>query len=96
MGFYVLTKNLRKVGEKRSIMSLSMKDREISPSGSEFNQGLGKPRPWLKIPTPRVRYLYPTWTLMVDCYILHKTHDGKAHASSRHIILRSGVISLYE
>ena len=22
----------------------------------------------VKIPTPRVRYLYPTWTLMVDCY----------------------------
>ena len=24
----------------------------------------------VKIPTPRVRYLYPTWTLMVDCYNL--------------------------
>ena len=46
--FYVPTKNLGKVGEKLSNMSLSMKDREISPSGSEFNQGLGKPRPWLK------------------------------------------------
>ena len=29
-------------------MSPSMWDREISPSGSEFNQGLGKPRPWFK------------------------------------------------
>ena len=45
---YVPTKNLRKVGEKQSIMSLSMQDREILPSGSEFNQGLGKPHPWLK------------------------------------------------
>ena len=46
-GVFVLTKTLRKVGEKQSIMSLSMYDREISPSGSDFNQGLGKPRPWL-------------------------------------------------
>ena len=38
-------KKLRKVGEKQSIMSLSMWDREISPSGSEFYQGLGKPCP---------------------------------------------------
>ena len=24
----------------------------------------------VQIPTPRVRYLYPKWTLMVDCYNL--------------------------
>ena len=47
--FYVPPKNLRKVEEKQSIMSLSMYDREISPSGSEFNQGLGKPRPWFEL-----------------------------------------------
>ena len=39
-----LNKKLRKVREKQSIMSLSMYDREISHSGSEFNQGFGKPR----------------------------------------------------
>ena len=46
--FAVRPKNLRKVGEKQFIMSLSMLDREISPSGSEFYQGLGKPSPWIK------------------------------------------------
>ena len=46
--FYVQTKNLGKVGEKQSIMSLSMYDREISPSWSEFIQILSKPHPWLK------------------------------------------------
>ena len=35
--FDVTTEKLEKVGEKQSIMSLSMKDREISPPGSEFN-----------------------------------------------------------
>ena len=38
--FYVPTKNIGKVGEKQSIMSLSMYDRDISPEGLEFNQGL--------------------------------------------------------
>ena len=41
-------KKLGKVGEKQSIMSLSTWDRESSPLGSKFNQGRGKPRPWLK------------------------------------------------
>ena len=48
LDFLYSDKNLGKVGEKQSIMSLSMYDREISPSGSEFNQGLSKPHPWLK------------------------------------------------
>ena len=52
-------KKVGKVEEKQSIMSLSMKDRtiyhvlsmkdrEISPSGPIFNHGLSKPHPWLK------------------------------------------------
>ena len=36
--FYVPTKNLRKVGEKQSIMSMSILDREISPSGRNFTR----------------------------------------------------------
>ena len=54
--FYVLMTFLccnNKAGEAReklSITSLSMQSREISPLGSKFNQGLGKPRPWFKFP----------------------------------------------
>ena len=42
---YVSTIKLGKVGEKQTITSLAMWDREISTSGLEFNQGLGKPFP---------------------------------------------------
>ena len=38
-----------KVGEKESIMSQSMQDREILSWGRNFNQGLGKPISWLKL-----------------------------------------------
>ena len=48
-----------------------MWNRKISPSGFEFNQGLGKSRPW-----SRMRYLYPTWTLIVDCYNLTWVKKG--------------------
>ena len=47
-----------------------MKDREISPSGLEFQPGSRQASSLVEIPTPRVRFLYPTWTLMTDCYIL--------------------------
>ena len=64
--FYVPTKKKAlSSGQKHPIMSLSMYDRENSPSRSELYQGLGKSRPWCL-----VRYYYPTWTLMVSCYIL--------------------------
>ena len=48
IAFLCFNKKLEKVGEKQPITSLSMYDREISPSLSEFNQGLRKPRPWFK------------------------------------------------
>ena len=35
---------------------------KISPSELEFQPGR-------EIPTPRVRFPYPIWTLMMDCYI---------------------------
>ena len=54
-----------RVGEKESIMSQSMQDREISPSGRNFNQGLGKPRPWLKF--------LPSREISLSCM---DTHDG--------------------
>ena len=38
-----------KVGEEESIIRQSMQEREISPPGRNFNHGLGKPRPWLKL-----------------------------------------------
>ena len=45
-----------------------MKDREISPSGLEFQPGTRQDSPMVKIPTPRMRFPYPTLTLMMDCY----------------------------
>ena len=42
-------KSMEKVREKLSTMSLSMWNRKISPSGLEFNQGLGKSRPWSRM-----------------------------------------------
>ena len=45
-----------KVGEKESIMSQSMQDMEISTSSL------------VEIPTPRVRFPYPAWTLIMDYY----------------------------
>ena len=47
-----------------------MQDREISPSGSEFQPGTRQASSLVEIPTPRVRFPYPTWTLMTDCYNL--------------------------
>ena len=49
-------------------MSQSMKDREISPSGLEFQPGTRQASSLVEIPTPRVRFPYPTWTLMMNCY----------------------------
>ena len=54
-----------KVGEKESIMSQSMQDWEISPLGKNFNQGLDKPRPWLKF--------LPLGEISLLCM---DTHDG--------------------
>ena len=47
-----------------------MKDRELSPSGLEFKPGTRQASSLLEIPTPRVRFPYPTWTLMMACYNL--------------------------
>ena len=44
--------------------------RGISPSGLEFQPGTRQASSPVEIPTPRVRFPYPTWTLMVDCYYL--------------------------
>ena len=43
-----------------------MKDREISPSGSEIQPGTQQASSLVEILTPRVRFPYPTWTLMMD------------------------------
>ena len=51
-------KKLGKVGEKQFIMGLSLKDREISPSWFEFNQGLAKPLHWFFEPLGEVSPSY--------------------------------------
>ena len=52
-----------KAGEKQSILSQSMQDRETSSL--------------VEIPTPRGRFPYPAWTLMMDSYILQANiHSG--------------------
>ena len=56
-----------KVGEKESNLSQSMQDREISPSGQEFQSGTRKAS-LVEIPTHRVRLLNPAWTLVMDSY----------------------------
>ena len=43
---------------------------KISSSGLEFQPGTRQASSLEKIPTPRVRFPYPTWTLMMDCYNL--------------------------
>ena len=48
-----------------------MQDREISPSGQEFQPGTSHLASSLvQIPTPWERFLYPAWTLMMDFYSL--------------------------
>ena len=56
------------VGEKEPIMSQSMQDREISPSGYEFQPGTQQASSLVEIPTQRVRFPYPAWALMMDSY----------------------------
>ena len=51
-------------------MSQSIYDRELSPEGLEFQPGTRQASSLVEIPTPRVRFTYPTWTLMMDCYNL--------------------------
>ena len=41
-------KTLEKWEKNNPSWACVCRDREISPSGSEVNQGLDKPRPWLK------------------------------------------------
>ena len=60
-----------------------MQDREISPSGLEFQPGTRQALSLVEIPTPRVRFPYPTWTLMMDCYIpstVRLWNDLRLHA----------------
>ena len=64
-----------KVGEKESIKSQSMQDREMSPSGRRnFNRGLL---------TPQVRFPCPAWTLMIDSYILPNGATCEANISCK-------------
>ena len=62
---------LPKVGEKESIMSQSILDRAISPSDEEFKPGTWHVSFLVQIPTPRVRFPYPAWTLMMHSYFSH-------------------------
>ena len=57
-----------KVGEKESIMSQSMQDREVSPMGQELQSGTWQASSLVEIPTPWVRFPYPAWTLMMGSY----------------------------
>ena len=78
--FIFRQKNLGKVGEKQSILRLSMKDREISPLGSEFNQGLGKPCPWLKFqPLRRVISIQHghSWWIVIITGLQIRVRNGK-------------------
>ena len=65
----VLGTILLKVGEKESIMS-------VHAGSGNFTHGVGissrTQQAWslVEIPTPRVRFPYPAWTLMMDSYIL--------------------------
>ena len=52
---------------EKSILGLSMHDREFSPEGVEFNREVDKAMS-LVILDPRVRVLYFTWTLMMESY----------------------------
>ena len=47
-----------------------MQDREISPLGWEFQPGSRQALSLVEIPSPRVRFPYPAWTLMMDSYNL--------------------------
>ena len=51
-------------------MRQSIQDREISPSELEFQPGTRQASSLVEIPTPRVRFPYPTWTVMMDRYNL--------------------------
>ena len=42
----------------------------LPTSGLKFQPGTRQASSLVEIPTPRVRFPYPTWTLMMDCYIL--------------------------
>ena len=53
-----------KVGEKESIMSQSLQDKESHPRGRNFNQGLAKPCPWLKF--------LPEGEISLSCMDTHK------------------------
>ena len=59
-----------KVGEKESIMSKSMQDREISALGVGISTRDSATSSLVEIPTPRVRFSYPAWTFIMDSYIL--------------------------
>lgn len=46
----------------------SMFNMAISPSGSEFQTSTRQAPSLVKIPTPGVRFSYPTWTLVINWY----------------------------
>ena len=55
-----------------------MQNREISPSGQEFQTGTRQVSSRVEIPTTWMRFSYPAWTLMMDSYILNEPQREKS------------------
>ena len=67
-------------------MNQFMYDREISPEGLEFQPGTRQALSLVKISTPQVRFPYPRWTLIMDCYSLITKEIDKSSGNGRHEI----------
>ena len=61
---YVSTNKLRKVGENNPSCVCPCRIEKSQPQGWNITKQASS---LVQIPTPRVRYLFPTWALIVDC-----------------------------